>query len=107
MAIVRGCELPDDLLYDVANNMWYRENPDGTVTLGMTMVATGMAGLRDSEGLPMIGPHEIEAVLNHVSGSRAGVAGIYNRHAYYAEKKRALQLWEDHVCDVEKQIPLQ
>ena len=44
MAVVRGCELPDDLFYDVANNMWYRENPDGTVTLGMTMVATGMAG---------------------------------------------------------------
>lgn len=44
MAVVRGCELPDDLLYDVANNMWYRENADGTVTLGMTMVATGMAG---------------------------------------------------------------
>lgn len=44
MAVVRGCDLPDDLLYDVNNNMWYRENPDGTVTLGMTMVATGMAG---------------------------------------------------------------
>jgi glycine cleavage system H protein len=44
MAVVRGCNLPDDLLYDVDNNMWYRENPDGTVTLGMTMVATGMAG---------------------------------------------------------------
>lgn len=44
MALVRGCDLPDDLLYDVDNNMWYRENADGTVTLGMTMVATGMAG---------------------------------------------------------------
>ncbi|MDR3473490.1 MAG: glycine cleavage system protein H [Devosia sp.] len=44
MAVVRGCNLPDDLLYDVDNNIWYRENPDGTVTLGMTMVATGMAG---------------------------------------------------------------
>lgn len=44
MAVVRGCNLPDDLLYDVDNNIWYRENADGTVTLGMTMVATGMAG---------------------------------------------------------------
>ena len=44
MAVVRGCNLPDDLLYDVDNNIWYRENPDGTVTLGMTQVATGMAG---------------------------------------------------------------
>lgn len=44
MAVVRGCNLPDDLLYDVENNIWYRENPDGTVTLGMTMVAAAMAG---------------------------------------------------------------
>jgi integrase len=60
-------------------------------------VATGMAAL-------MIHPHEIEAVLNHVSGARAGVAGIYNRHAYHAEKKRALKLWAEKIRDLEKQI---
>lgn len=44
MATVRGCELPDDLLYDVENNIWYRDNGDGTVTIGMTAVAAAMAG---------------------------------------------------------------
>jgi len=44
MATVRGCNLPDDLLYDVANNIWYRDNGDGTLTLGMTSVASAMAG---------------------------------------------------------------
>jgi len=44
MPQVRGCDLPDDLLYDVENNMWYRENADGSVTLGMTAVAAAMAG---------------------------------------------------------------
>jgi len=44
MPSVRGCNLPDDLLYDVANNIWYRDNGDGTVTLGMTTVAAAMAG---------------------------------------------------------------
>lgn len=44
MPTVRGCNLPDDLLYDVDNNIWYRENADGTVTLGMTAVAAAMAG---------------------------------------------------------------
>ena len=44
MPNVRGCNLPDDLLYDVENNIWYRENADGTVTLGMTAVASAMAG---------------------------------------------------------------
>jgi glycine cleavage system H protein len=44
MANVRGCDLPDDLLYDVPNNMWYREEPDGTVVTGMTSVALALAG---------------------------------------------------------------
>lgn len=44
MPTVRGCDLPEDLLYDVDNNMWYRENSDGTITCGMTAVAAAMAG---------------------------------------------------------------
>jgi glycine cleavage system H protein len=44
MANARGCNLPDDLLYDVDNHIWYREEPDGNVKLGMTTVATAMAG---------------------------------------------------------------
>jgi len=44
MPEVRGCNLPDDLLYDVENNIWYRDNTDGTVVLGMTAVAAAMAG---------------------------------------------------------------
>jgi integrase len=42
-------------------------------------------------------PHVIEAVLNHVSGHKAGVAGVYNRALYRAEKRQALALWGDHV----------
>src|SRR5262249_53542315 len=42
-------------------------------------------------------PHVIEAALNHVSGARAGVAGIYNRAAYAAEKKTALERWAARV----------
>ena len=44
MPVVRGCNLPDDLLYDVENNIWYREKDDGTVEIGMTMIAGAMAG---------------------------------------------------------------
>jgi integrase len=45
-------------------------------------------------------PHIIEAVLNHVSGHRKGVAGIYN-HSVYAEPKRlALAAWASHVESV-------
>lgn len=44
MPDVRGCHLPDELLYDVDNHIWFKEMDDGTVRLGMTTVATAMAG---------------------------------------------------------------
>jgi integrase len=34
-----------------------------------------------------------EAVLNHVSGSRAGIVGVYQRHEYATEKRQALDAW--------------
>jgi hypothetical protein len=47
-----------------------------------------------------IQPHVIEAVVNHVSGHKGGVAGIYNRASYAEEKKRALQRWAEHVSGI-------
>ena len=44
MPSVRGCNLPDDLLYDVDNHIWFTEVGDGTVRIGMTTIATAMAG---------------------------------------------------------------
>ena len=44
MANARGCNLPDELLYDVDNHIWFKEVGDGTVRIGMTTVATAMAG---------------------------------------------------------------
>jgi integrase len=41
-----------------------------------------------------------EAVLNHVSGSRSGVAGVYQRHDFAAEKRTALNMWAEHVLAV-------
>ena len=38
-----------------------------------------------------------EAVLNHVSGSRAGIVGIYQRHDYADEKRAALSVWADRL----------
>jgi integrase len=56
-------------------------------------VATGMADIG-------IAPHIIEAVLNHVSGHKGGVAGIYNRSSYAAEKAAALLKWGAHVASI-------
>lgn len=41
-----------------------------------------------------------EAVLNHISGSRAGIVGIYQRHDWAAEKRAALGAWAHHVLRI-------
>jgi integrase len=53
-------------------------------------VATGMQRL----GVRL---EVIEAVLGHVSGSRAGIVGLYQRHRFTQEAREALALWGDHV----------
>ncbi len=55
--------------------------------------ATGMAGLR-------FPPHVVEAVLNHRSGTRRGVAGVYNRFDYADEKRAALEAWARYVIQL-------
>src|SRR5262249_48660915 len=42
-------------------------------------------------------PYIVEAVLNHVSGHKAGVAGVYNRARYENEVRDALTKWAAHV----------
>jgi integrase len=53
-------------------------------------VATRMGDLK-------IHPHVIEAALNHRSGFRAGVAGVYNHSPYRDEVREALAKWAKHV----------
>jgi integrase len=47
-----------------------------------------------------VAPHVVEAVLNHVSGVKSGVAGIYNRALYLDERRKALDAWADYVLSV-------
>jgi integrase len=44
-----------------------------------------------------IPPHIIEAVLNHVSGHKAGVAGIYQRSEYKDERRQAIDALAGHI----------
>ena len=56
--------------------------------------ASGMAALG-------IAPHVIESILNHRSGVISGVARIYNRHDFRAEKAHALATWAAHLDRLE------
>ena len=44
-----------------------------------------------------IAPHVIEQILNHQSGHKSGIAGVYNRSSYEREVRTALALWADHL----------
>jgi integrase len=48
-----------------------------------------------------IAPHVVEKTLNHASGSIRGVAAIYNRHGYDAEKRRCLDAWGRHLIGLD------
>ena len=41
-----------------------------------------------------------EAVLNHVSGSRGGIVGVYQRHNYADEKREALDKWANRLAQI-------
>ena len=44
-----------------------------------------------------IQPHIIEAVVNHISGHKGGIAGVYNKAEYAEPKRIALERWAAHV----------
>ena len=74
------------------------ENPDAVIAPAgwvfhdfRRTAASGMAGI----GIP---PHVVEAVLNHRSGTIKGVAAVYSRYSYAAEKRQALDAW---ACKLE------
>ena len=66
---------------------------------------TGMAELG-------IRPDVIELTVNHVSGHRGGIAGVYNRSELIGERRAALERWAAHVESIvsgkptEKVVPL-
>lgn len=44
-----------------------------------------------------------EAILNHISGSKSGVAGVYQLHDWAPEKVAALDAWARHIESVVEQ----
>jgi integrase len=54
---------------------------------------SGMARL----GAP---PHVADKILNHQSGTISGVAAVYQRHEFLAERKAALERWGAHVAEL-------
>jgi hypothetical protein len=47
-----------------------------------------------------IAPHVADKILNHQSGAIAGVAAVYQRHEFIAERREALERWGTHVSQL-------
>jgi hypothetical protein len=58
--------------------------------------------LHDSFG---VAPHVVDSLLGHVSGHKAGVAGVYNKAAYLDERRRALERWGAYVMELAEGTP--
>src|SRR6516162_6538714 len=54
---------------------------------------SGMARL----GVP---PHVADKILNHQAGTISGVAAVYQRHNFLAERGNALNSWGNHVAQI-------
>jgi integrase len=61
-------------------------------------MSTGMASL----GVPIV---VTEAVLNHISGQKSGVAATYNRYQYLRERTEALEAWAEHLMQIVQPPP--
>jgi integrase len=73
LAFVQSCDIEPWTLYDLR-----RTFASGMQKLGVRIEIT-------------------EKLLNHVSGSFAGIVSVYQRHSYLSEMRDALQSWESHV----------
>jgi integrase len=60
-------------------------------------IVSGMARM----GIP---PHVADKILNHQSGTISGVAAVYQRHDFLAERKDALDRWGVHVAELVQQF---
>jgi len=47
-----------------------------------------------------VAPHVADKILNHQSGTISGVAAVYQRHQFLAERKEALDRWGAHVARI-------
>jgi hypothetical protein len=47
-----------------------------------------------------IAPHVADKILNHQAGTISGVAAVYQRHEFLAERQEALKRWGTHVARI-------
>ena len=75
----------------------FDEGLDGVAPYALHDLRRTFASVHAQLGTPI---HVLEKVLNHISGSFAGVAGIYNRYTYFEEMKAAAGVYEGYLREL-------
>jgi integrase len=52
-----------------------------------------------------VAPHVADKILNHQAGTISGVAAVYQRHEFLAERRAALELWGTHISRILGDVP--
>jgi hypothetical protein len=67
--------------------------------IGRAGIRTCARPARESSGMARLGiaPHVADKILNHQAGAISGVAAVYRRHDFLAERREALERWGTHV----------
>jgi integrase len=80
----------DAIMLDIAHNEAEARGEDPTTIKIAPWIIHDLRRTASTRMQRLAPPHVVEAVLNHISGFRAGVAGIYNQEEYFDEKRAAL-----------------
>jgi integrase len=106
MAILNRANKQGELVFSRSGNIPFQ---DFSVAKREIDLLSGVTGWRLHDlrrtcvsGMARLGiaPHVADKILNHQGGTISGVAAVYQRHEFLAERKEALEKWAAHVRQI-------
>ena len=103
MAVLRRADQQGPLVFSLLGTKPFQEFSKAKRLLDQLSGVTGwrLHDLRRTcvSGMARLGvaPHVADKILNHQAGTISGVAAVYQRHEFLAERRAALDLWGAHI----------
>jgi integrase len=109
LAVLQGADRRGPLLFTLLGSKPFQDFTRAKRRLDQLSGMTGwrLHDLRRTcvSGMARLGvaPHVADKILNHQAGTISGVAAVYQRHEFLAERRAALDLWGAHIDQLLKQ----
>ncbi len=103
LAVLKRADRRGPLVFSLLGTKPFQEFSRAKSLLDQLSAVTGwrLHDLRRTcvSGMARLGvaPHVADKILNHQAGTISGVAAVYQRHAFLAERRKALDIWGAHV----------